>query len=139
MKPDTAALWICTEVLRQLNYRSIEFNESKLDEKILAELFQLVESKTITESVGKKLLERIIDSGESPNDIVKKESLGKISEESQLSAVADEVLKENQQAVADYKSGRQEALNFLMGKVMKRMKGRADFNITMKLLQDKIG
>ena len=139
VKPDTAALWICTEVLRQLNYRSIEFNESKLDEKILAELFQLVESKTITESVGKKLLERIIDSGESPNDIVKKESLGKISEESQLSAVADEVLKENQQAVADYKSGRQEALNFLMGQVMKRMKGRADFNITMKLLQDKIG
>ncbi|MFH1125885.1 MAG: Asp-tRNA(Asn)/Glu-tRNA(Gln) amidotransferase subunit GatB, partial [Candidatus Altiarchaeota archaeon] len=137
--PSTAAMWICREVLGQLNYRGIEYNECKLSERILIELLALVESGEITEAVGKKLVERVIDSGESPKAVVLKEGLGRVSGVCQLEGVVDEVLKENLQAVADYRLGKQEALNFLMGGVMRRMKGRADFNVVRELLKKKIG
>ena len=136
--PPLAAMWICREVLAQLNYRGIEYGECKLSGDSVGELLSLVESNAITELSGKKLLERIIDSGESPKALVEREGLGKVSGADQLAAVADEVIKENQQAAADYKAGRKEALNFLMGGVMKKMKGRADFSVVQELLKKKL-
>ncbi|MBM3308855.1 MAG: Asp-tRNA(Asn)/Glu-tRNA(Gln) amidotransferase subunit GatB [Candidatus Altiarchaeales archaeon] len=138
VKAETASMWICREVLRQLNYRGIEYNECKLNEKIVSELLQLVESNAITEAVGKKLLERIIDSGESPKALVEKEKLGTVSEAGQLAEIVEFTIKENQQAVVDYKAGKPEALNYLMGSVMKKMKGRADYNVVMKLMKEKL-
>jgi aspartyl-tRNA(Asn)/glutamyl-tRNA(Gln) amidotransferase subunit B len=137
--PESAAMWICREVLGQLNYRGIEYGESRLNEKIVVELLKLVESNAITEMVGKKLLERVIDSGESPSAIVAKEGLGKVSGAIQLEVVVDSVVSENPQAAVDYKSGKGEALNFLMGHVMKKMKGRADYGVVMNILKKKLG
>ena len=138
VSPNFAAMWICREVLAQLNYRGIEYNECKLSEAIVGELLEMVESSAITELVGKKLLERVIDSGESPKMLAEREGLGKISGTSQLAAVVEEVIKENQQAAIDFKEGRKEALNFLMGSVMKKMKGRADFTVVQELLKKKL-
>jgi len=134
-----AAPWVCREVLRQLNYRGIELRESKLNSKIMIELLQLFSAGEITESVGKKLLERVIDSGESPKKIVKTEKLEKVSGSDELSKVAEEVIKENPDAVEDYKAGKQEALNFLMGRVMQKMRGRADADVVIKLLRERLG
>jgi len=133
-----AAPWVCTEVLRQLNYRGIELRESKLNSKIIIELLKLISKGEITDSVGKKILERVIDSGESPKEIVKKEKLEKVSGSDELSKVADEVIKENPAAVEDYKAGKQESLNFLMGQVMKKMSGRAAADVVIKLLRKKL-
>jgi len=135
INPKLAALWITKEVLRQLNYRSIGLRESKLTPVIIAELCGMVERGEITENVGKKLLERVVDTGESPLSIVKNEGLGKVSESEKLELVVKEVIKENPQAVADYKHGKKEALNFLMGKVMAKMRGRADVSVVLPLLR----
>ncbi len=136
--PDLTANWICREVLRQLNYRGIELGESRLNSGILTELLSLVKKGEITESVGKKLLERIIDSGESPAKIVKMEKLGRVNSAGELSDIVDRVVEENAAAMKDYRSGKKEALNFLIGKVMREMKGRADVNIVTRLLKEKI-
>ena len=136
--PDLTANWICREVLRQLNYRGIELRESRLNSKILIELLNQVKEGEITEAVGKKLLERIIDTGESPQRIVKAEGLGRVHAVDELLDVVDEVIEENATAVRDYRSGKKEALNFLMGKVMKKMRGRADTNIVIKLLRERL-
>jgi aspartyl-tRNA(Asn)/glutamyl-tRNA(Gln) amidotransferase subunit B len=136
--PGLAVKWICREVLRQLNYRNIELDESKLNSGLLIELLNLVGSSEITEAVGKKILERIIDTGESPEDIVKKEGLGSIHTGDKLSGIVDKVVDENPDAVKDYKSGRVEALNFLMGRVMKEMYGRADVNAVIALLKERL-
>ena len=133
-----AAMWICREVLRQLNYRGIELKESKLNPGIIVELLSMVAKGKITEEVGKKLLERIIDTGESPKKIVESEKLGKISKEDELSKVISEVMSENPQPVMDYKSGKKEALNFLIGKVMKKMHGRADHSVVSKIILEKL-
>lgn len=138
LKSELASMWICREVLRQLNYRSIELNESRLNTSIMVELLELVQSNNITENVGKKILERVIDSGESPKAVVEKEGLGRISSKDELSTVVAEVLKENPQAIADYKNGGEKALNYLMGQVMKKMKGRADSKVINKLLMEEL-
>lgn len=158
--------WTCREVLKQLNYRNIELKESKITPQNLAEILYLVHRKEmaeeigkklvasgeiseaefkrrvasneITESVGKKLLERIIDSGENPKEIVETEKLGRVSGKDTLSDVVDEVLKENPQTIQDYKSGKNEALNYLMGQVMKKMRGRADHGVVNRLLKERL-
>ncbi len=136
--PGLAAMWVCGEVLRQLNYRNIELRESKLSTEIIAELLGLVARGEITEGVGKKLLERIIDSGESPRALVGKEGLGRVSEVGELEQVVDQVLAENPAAAADYRGGQEKALNFLMGRVMGKMRGRADSAVVGELLRRKL-
>lgn len=136
--PKVAVMWVCREVLAQLNYRGIDLRDSKITSKILIEIIKMVVSGDITESVGKKLLERVIDTGESPADIVAKEALGTVSTDDQLVKVAESVISENPDAVSDYKGGRKESLNYLMGAVMKKMSGRADPSAILKILKDKI-
>ena len=134
----TAAQWITREVLRQLNYRGIELTESKLNSRLIYEVLDMIRSGEITENVAKKLIERVIDSGESPKHIVKKENLGKVSGEDTLSDVVDLVVSENEKAVSDYLEGSGGALNFLVGQVMRKMKGAADHAVVIKLLKDKL-
>ncbi|OYT26537.1 MAG: hypothetical protein B6U97_03670 [Candidatus Altiarchaeales archaeon ex4484_96] len=133
-----AAGWISRELLRQLNYRSISLNQTKLNPKIMAQIITLVMDEEITEETGKKLLERVIDSGESPRKIVKEESLGRVSGVDVLDELVERVIKENPEAVCDYKAGKGEALNHLMGKVMREMSHRADAEVVLGLIRDKI-
>ncbi|MFH1402929.1 MAG: Asp-tRNA(Asn)/Glu-tRNA(Gln) amidotransferase subunit GatB [Candidatus Altiarchaeota archaeon] len=135
---ELASMWVCREVLKQLNYRNVELRETRLTPEIFTELLGLVSSNKVTEAVGKKLLERIIDSGESPKKIVEAEKLGKVSESGMLESVVVEVIGENSQAVSDYHAGEEKSINFLMGAVMKKMKGRADSGIVMDLLREKL-
>jgi aspartyl-tRNA(Asn)/glutamyl-tRNA(Gln) amidotransferase subunit B len=135
---ELAQAWICREVLGQLNYRNIDFGESRLNEAIIAELLGLLASGEITELVGKRLLERVIDSGESPKRIVAEEGMGRVSAVGELECVVDAVIAENQSAVADYRSGEGKALNFLMGRVMAKMKGRGDSKVVGELLKKRL-
>jgi len=135
---ELASMWVCREVLGQLNYRNIDYNESNLTSDIIIELLDAVSKGAITEAVGKKILERVIDSGESPKAIVEREDLGRVSEVSELDSVVAQVITENPAAAADYNAGQGKALNFLMGKVMAKMKGRADSKVVGELLKKRL-
>ncbi|MEA1924577.1 MAG: Asp-tRNA(Asn)/Glu-tRNA(Gln) amidotransferase subunit GatB [Candidatus Altiarchaeota archaeon] len=138
INPKTAAVWICGEVLRQLNYRGINLTDSKLEPWMLVELINLVKEKTITEETGKKLLERVIDSGESPQSVVREESMERVSGVDVLDEVVDKIIGDNPGPVKAYQNGKKEILNYLMGQVMKEMKHRADADVVIKLLREKI-
>ncbi len=138
VNPKTAAGWICGEVLRQLNYRGIKLSDSKIEPWMLVELINLVKGKTITEETGKKLLERVIDSGESPKNVVREESMERVSGVDVLDELVDRVIDENPGPVEDYRNGKKESLNYLMGQVMREMKHRADAGVVIKLLREKI-
>ena len=133
--PKLAVMWTAEEVLAQLNYRDAVLSETHLAVDGMSELLTLVSSRTVTDAVAKKLLERIIDSGESPKAIVEKEQLGAVKDERALKRAVLDVISENSGPVADYKSGKKEAMNFLMGQVMKKMQGRADAREIVQLLQ----
>jgi len=133
-----AARWLAEEVLAQLNLRGKAISDTKLSQKIFLELIALLEQGIITDAVAKKLLERVIDSGESPKAVVEKEKLGKVSDEGALGAAVDKIISANPGPVSDYRAGKKEAANFLMGQVMREMGGKADAGIVMKLLNERL-
>lgn len=134
---EVASMWVCEELLKQLNYRNIGVRDSKITSRNLLSLVKLIASGKITENVGKKLLERIVDSGEDPLEIVEEEGLSTVSDSGSLEKVVEEVMAEHPPAVEDLKGGQAKAVNFLMGKVMQKMKGRADSKIVIRLIQEK--
>jgi len=137
---EISSSWLCREVIRQLNYRDIEWNDSrnKLNGKILADLFVLLLNNQITENTGKKILERVIDSGELPSDIVEKENLKVESDETALERIVGEVIEKEQKAVQDYKKGNKSSINFLVGQIMRSTKGKADNKRVREILERKI-
>ncbi len=125
INPILAAKWLRRELVRVLNYSKKAIHEIEMDEKHMIQLLKLVESKKITENVAQKLLEKLIEKPFDVNEYVKKESLGAVSEIKELEKYCKEAISENPQAVEDYKKGQEKALNFLVGKVMAKTKGKA--------------
>ncbi|MDD5086703.1 MAG: Asp-tRNA(Asn)/Glu-tRNA(Gln) amidotransferase subunit GatB [Candidatus Nanoarchaeia archaeon] len=122
---EIAARWLRFELLRVLNYHKKELEEVKLDEKNLIELLLLVENKKITEPTAKKLIEKLVEKPFDVKKYVKQEKLESISDTDELEQICKDVIKNNQKVVDDYKNGRKEALNYLVGQVMRTTKGKA--------------
>ena len=85
----------------------------------------MVTQDKITEKSAVEVIRTILDNGGSAADIVKEKGLIKVEDDVVSTAVL-EVIKENEAAVADYRGGKEQSLNFLVGQVMKKTRGRAD-------------
>jgi len=123
--PLLAAKWLREELLRVLNYTDKTFAEVELDEKHIIELLKLIEQKKITDPVAKKILEKLIEKPFSPLEYIKKEGLEAVSDVGELEKLCKEAIAEASQAVEDYKKGEEKALNYIVGKVMKKSRGKA--------------
>ena len=123
--PVLAAKWLRRELVRVLNYNKKEIHEIEMDEKHMIQLLKLVENKKITDNVAQKLLEKLIEKPFDVGEYVKKEGLGAVSDTRELEKYCKEAIAENPQAVEDYKKGEEKALNFVVGVVMKKTKGKA--------------
>jgi len=121
------------ELLRVLNYNKKELEEVEIYPEHFVELLKLVEGKTITELKAKEILNKFIPKSFSPKEHAKKHA--KISSKKDIEKICKQVIKENPKAVQDYKSGKQESLNFLIGQVMKISDKRADFKTAREILQ----
>tara|TARA_Y100000296_G_C5173458_1_gene258643 strand:- start:2266 stop:3486 length:1221 start_codon:yes stop_codon:yes gene_type:complete len=132
-KPKLAVQWVTIELLRVLNYVKKEFDEVNIQSKHFIELLNLIENKKITELKAKEILNKFVPRSFSPKHEVKKHS--KISSEKDIKKLCEKIIKENPTAVQDYKNEKQEALNFLIGQVMKISKNRADYVITKEILK----
>lgn len=127
--PVLAATWIADTLLGELNYRSMGINALHPD--MMSELVSLLKEDKITDKSAVEVMRMILDeiaggaSSGSPSAIVKRLGLMKESG-GDLSVIAGGVIAANPGAVADYHAGKKEALNFLMGQVMKETRGRAD-------------
>ncbi len=126
--------WITIELLRVLNYNKKTLDEIEIQVEHFAELIKNVTNKTITELKAKQLLNEFIPKSFS---ISQKKDIEKTSEK-EIEKFVKQAIKENPQAVNDYCSGEQKALNFLIGQVMKISNRRADFKIAKKLLEKKL-
>ncbi len=123
--PVLAAKWLRRELVRVLNYNKKELHEVKIDEKHMIDLLKLVENKKITDNVAAKILEKLVENPFDVNEYVKKESLEAVSDVSELEKYCKESIAENPKAVEDYKKGEAKALNFIVGAVMRKSKGKA--------------
>lgn len=130
--------WFVKELMRCLNWEDMKASEIKCRIEHLVELLQLLLEKKITEAVGKKLIERLVREDFSPKTEVEKQGLLVLQDESQIKAIIEEVMKENEKAVNDYKEGNEKAFHFLFGRVMAKTRGKADPKLVEKILKGKL-
>ena len=131
--PKLSVRWVTEELLRVLNYNKKELDEPGIQIKSehFIELLNLIENKSITELKAKEILNQFIPKSFSP----KIGKHRKISSSKEIEKIAKKVIKENSKAIEDYKSGKKESLNFLIGQIMGHSKKRADFKTAKELLE----
>ena len=129
-------LWnlLMVDILAYLNKNEITLNELKFDNKKLAKLINLLEDKKINSKQGKQVLEEMLNTGLDPEEITAKLGLAQISDLSEIQKIVDEVIKNNQQSVSDYKAGKDRALGFIVGQVMKASHGKANPSLAKELV-----
>ena len=130
--------WIMGDVLRRLNDEELEIHELKFSAKSLSDLLILVKDGKINNNTGKKVLREMFDSGKEPGTIVKEQGLIQVSDEGELIAWVDKVLDDNPQSIEDFKNGKDRAIGFLVGQIMKASKGKANPQLVNKMLSEKL-
>ena len=141
--PKSISNWIVSDILAFIEYdtsgKKTLTEETKIDAKHIAEIAKLVDDNTINRPTAKSIISRIIKTGELPSDIIKKEKqkITTINDKKILLESIDKIFEEEKKAVLDAKQN-PTAINFLLGKIMKFTKGRADPKITTILLKEKL-
>jgi aspartyl-tRNA(Asn)/glutamyl-tRNA(Gln) amidotransferase subunit B len=137
--PDHAARWMVRDLKRVLEYNNLTFKESSITTRQLIELFNMIKSHEITVKTGQKIIEILVERPHSPSEIVAELGLGKIKDGNIVEQAVEEALKENPKAVDDYLEGTEGALNYVVGQVMRKTKGRADPATVLKMLKATLG
>ena len=106
--------------------------------KDFAEFILLIDGEKISSKVAKNVLSKMFHTGESPSSIVEKEGLSRMDDDQEIESIINDILLKNQKAVLDFKAGKENALQFLIGQVMARTKGRADLKKVSSYLKEKI-
>ena len=136
--PKLASNWIITELLGYLNREGKEIEEIQMKPAHLAEMISLIQNGTISSKIGKKVFKEILDTGKDPNTIVKEKGWVQISDEGQLKEEVAKVIAANPQSVEDFKNGKDRALGFLVGQVMKATRGKANPKLVNELILKQI-
>jgi len=116
----------------------ITFADLKFKPEALLELINLVEAKTISSSAAQQVFAEMYETGKSPGAIVQEKGLAQVSDTSAIEKFCDEVIAAHPGPVADFKSGKAAALNFLKGQVMKLSKGKANPALVGEILERKL-
>ena len=130
--------WIMGELLAKVNAEGIELNALKIQPEQMAALLKLVDSGEISGKIAKKVFAEMFETGNNPGDIIKKQGLMQISDETALKTMIEQVVETNPKSVEDYKAGKTKALGFLVGQIMKQSRGQANPAVINRLLVEKL-
>ncbi len=121
-----------------MNEKGVEIEGLKITPQHIGKLVNLVNKKTISSTAAKKVFDEMFTTGKDPDAIVKDRGLIQNSDTDFIKGIVLKVLSENQQSVADYKNGKDRALGFLVGRVMKESKGKANPAIANRILKQEL-
>jgi len=134
----TLANWVMGDVTRLLNTNQCSVVDSPISAKQLAELLALMDKGTLSGKIAKSVLEEMYSTGKDASVIVKEKGLAQISDEGALLGIIDGVIAANPQSVDDYRAGKDRAIGFLVGQIMKATKGQANPGLVNQLLKEKL-
>lgn len=130
--------WLMGGVSEYLNAEQKELKDTKLTPEGLAGMIKLIEQGTISSKIAKKVFKELADNGGSAEQIVKDKGLVQISDEGALRELVTKTLDENEQSIEDFKNGKDRAIGFLVGQMMKATKGQANPQLLNKILMEEI-
>jgi aspartyl-tRNA(Asn)/glutamyl-tRNA(Gln) amidotransferase subunit B len=128
--------WIMGDLLGYLNANNLELKDVKITGKGLGEMIGLMENGTISSKIAKTVFKEMLETGKDPHSIVEEKGLVQISDEGAIRQIVDKVIAGNPQSVADFKAGKEKAIGFLVGQVMKETKGKANPALVNQLLRE---
>ncbi len=132
------ANWINGELAGLLNTHNMGISEAKITPKALSQLIDLQEDSTISGKTAKSVFQEMFESGRDPKQIVEGSGLVQITASDEIAAAVENVLENNAKAADDYRGGKEEALEFLVGQVMRETRGRANAKMVNQLLKEKL-
>ena len=132
--PKAVANWIMSDFAKMLNEAEITISNSKVTANNLASLIKLVDTKVISSAIAKKVFAKMFETGKDPETIVEEDGLKQVTDEGAILEIVKKVVDANPQSVSDYKAGKDKAIGFLVGQIMKESRGKANPQIVNKLL-----
>ncbi|MDY2639863.1 Asp-tRNA(Asn)/Glu-tRNA(Gln) amidotransferase subunit GatB [Lactobacillus salivarius] len=132
--PKLAANWLMGEVNAYLNSKQVELSDTALTPEHLATMIKLIEDETISSKIAKKVFKEIITNDTEPKSWVESKGMVQLSDPAKLQPIIDEVLDNNEQSIEDFKNGKDRAIGFLVGQIMKKTRGMANPKMVNKLL-----
>jgi aspartyl-tRNA(Asn)/glutamyl-tRNA(Gln) amidotransferase subunit B len=129
------ANWIIKELFKLLNEASCTIDRCLIIPGNFARLINLISSGEITESIGRTVLLEMFKTGTDPETIIEEKGLKTISDDKLLKAILEEILAKNPEAVKQIKAGESRPVDFIMGKVMRKTRGKADPKKIKKLIR----
>lgn len=133
-----AANWLMGDVSKHLNAAGISIAESPVAPPQLVDLLGLLDKGAISNKIAKTVFEEMWETGKEAAAVVAEKGLSQISNEGEIVAIVDAVLAANPQSVADFKAGKERAIGFLVGQIMKQTKGRANPDLVNRLLKERM-
>lgn len=135
-----ASNWLLSEVVRLLKANAVPIQSIPLTPAALANLLDLLDKERITGKQAKEILDEAFATGELPEAIVERKGIKPpISDQGELERIIEEVIRNNPKAINDYQGGKTNALQALVGQVMKATRGQAKADSVQKLLRSKLG
>ncbi|MCM8760338.1 MAG: Asp-tRNA(Asn)/Glu-tRNA(Gln) amidotransferase subunit GatB [Candidatus Omnitrophica bacterium] len=135
-KPKTIANWIMGDLTALLKAAKKDIEASSFPPEYLVQIVSMIEDGKITGVVAKFVLQESFNTGMSPEKIVLERDLLQIEDDEAISNIVEEIITEHKEAVEDYKNGKQQALSFLIGQVMRRTKGKTNPAVVRNKLQE---
>lgn len=136
--PKTIANLLVNDLLRELSTeegRALPISTCKITPKALADLVKLIDEGSISKQIAQDILIDMFKTGDSPNEIVEKKGLKQTSDTTELEGICSEIISANPNPVAEFKAGKENAINALKGQVMKASKGKANPKVVDDLLR----
>lgn len=132
------ANWLLGDVSAYLNNAGITISEFKITPAHLAELVNLTKEGVLSSKLAKKVFAEMLKGDKSPKILVRELGLEQVSDEGAIMKLVEEILVENPQSVADFKAGKDRAIGFLVGQIMKKSKGKANPTMVQAMLKEKM-
>lgn len=136
--PKSVANWVINNLRAKITESQIALAEVKIQPSGILDLIGLVDSGKISSKIAQEVFAEMFASGASPNDIVQKKGLAQVSDTGAIEKFCDEAIAANPKSADDFRAGKEAALNFLKGQVMKLSKGKANPNLVGEILARKI-
>jgi aspartyl-tRNA(Asn)/glutamyl-tRNA(Gln) amidotransferase subunit B len=132
----TLANWVRNELVQRIG--EADPAESKVTPAAMAQLVSMVETRAVSQSAAKTVLDALVDSGGDPQQIVEQKGLAAMGDSGELDSIVQSAIDADPAAVEQIRSGNQKAIGALMGAIMRETKGRADGKEVQRLIREKI-
>jgi aspartyl-tRNA(Asn)/glutamyl-tRNA(Gln) amidotransferase subunit B len=130
--------WLMTEMLRLLSEKAIDIRQAAVQPKALANLVRMLEAQTLNSNTAKEVFAVLFAQGGDPETWVQAKGLAQVSNTGALEAMIDKAIADNPKSAADFQAGKEAALKFLIGQVMRASQGKAHPQRANELLRKKL-